>query len=104
MTPKRAFVALAVAGVLVVGGCSSDPKKQIVGKWDAAADDGDLRALEFAADGGLKVYLRGDDDPVAGTYSLEDGKKLKVDVFKPLMARLDERVKGRGTTTIELPF
>jgi hypothetical protein len=102
--PRRAAWGLVLAAALAAAACSSDPKKQIVGKWEETEGGGDLEAVEFDGDGGVKVYLKGDSEPVRGTYELVGGKELKLDkVYKGIMARLDERLKVRGANSVTLP-
>jgi hypothetical protein len=103
MTPTGFRAALLPLAALLLAGCSSDPKRQIVGKWEATEDRDDVRALEFDANGGVKAYLKGDDEPVDGTYELADGKTLTHKLEPAIMKRLQERVKRRGTSTILLP-
>lgn len=99
---RLSLLALFVA--LTGTGCSAEPKKQIVGKWDAADGSSDVQALEFVSDGVLKVYLKGDATPVEGTYELDGGKLLKVKVRSQITARLKERAQRVGTNSVSVPF
>ena len=102
-TARRLVFALIAAITLTVTGCSGDPKKQILGKWEPT-DSGDIQALEFNSGGGLKVFLKGDTAPVEGTYELEGGKTLKVKIRKQIESRLNERVQRIGTNSVTIPF
>lgn len=100
---RRLVFAIVAVITMTATGCSDDPKKQIVGKWEPT-DSSDVQAIEFEADGKLKVHLKGDTAPVEGTYELEGGKNLKVKVRKQIESRMFERAKKVGTNAATIPF
>jgi hypothetical protein len=103
MTSSKISFLIPTVVLVLAAGCSSDPKKQIVGKWEAT-EDSDVRVLEFDGAGGMKAYLKGDEEPVSGTYELADGKTLTANIRKPIEDRLQERVKRSGTSSVSMPF